>query len=277
MSAPVKLPEAAHSAFVYAEGMGWHVFPVQPGGKRPFGKLAHQGFRSATTDVEVIVGWWTSVPRANVGIRTGAESGLLVVDVDGPEGYATLARWESEHGPLPDTLTVDTPRGEHRYFRHPGVEVRSSEVGPKLDVKADGGCVTAPPSTRADGGYVWRCDPWLNRDRLADLPSAWVERLRVRPRPAPRAFVAPLPRQGHRPEYVRKALREELLAVATATEGTRNATLFRSAAALGRFVVSGEVDEVALRDELVRAAEASGLPQREAQAAISSAFRAAAA
>lgn len=271
------LPAAAHAAFTYAEGMGWRVFPVRAGDKRPLASLVRHGFRDATTDVDTIVGWWTNAPRANVGVATGAVSGLVVVDVDGDEGRTTLASWEAEHGRLPDTLTVDTPRGQHHYFRHPGVEVRSRQLGPKLDVKADGGCVTAPPSTRPEGGYTWRRDPWVHRDELAELPPGWIEALKVRPRPAPRAFSIPASAGQVRREYVAAAVRDELEAVATAPEGTRNAQLFRSAAALGRFVEGGQVDEVALRGELVRAAEAAGLPHREAQAAVTSAFRKAAA
>jgi len=33
--------------------------------------------------VETVSGWWRSAPHANIGIRTGVESGLVVLDIDG--------------------------------------------------------------------------------------------------------------------------------------------------------------------------------------------------
>jgi hypothetical protein len=87
-------------------------------------------------------------PAANVGIPTGAESGLVVVDVDGRNGgRQTLAGLE-----LPDTLTVETGDGLHFYYQHPGGAVPSnSGILPGIDRKADGGYVVAPPSLHANG------------------------------------------------------------------------------------------------------------------------------
>ena len=48
------------------------------------------GFKVATTDARQIVAWWSKWPDANVGIATGAVSGLVVVDIDGINGLAFL-------------------------------------------------------------------------------------------------------------------------------------------------------------------------------------------
>jgi Bifunctional DNA primase/polymerase, N-terminal len=48
---------------------GWPVFPCQPDGKVPFPRT--NGVKDATTDPEVITGWWTRCPAANVAIATG--------------------------------------------------------------------------------------------------------------------------------------------------------------------------------------------------------------
>lgn len=76
--------------------------------------------REATTDESTIRNWWSKWPSANVGIATGKESGLVVVDLDGPLG---IDNWESlcdQYGFKPDTLIVTTGRGRHLYFSHPG-------------------------------------------------------------------------------------------------------------------------------------------------------------
>jgi hypothetical protein len=73
-------------------GQGWPVFPVwwiegdrcgcgkvdcQHPGKHPIGQLAPNGRNSATTDLEKIKDWWGKCPKANIGIATGPESGVV--------------------------------------------------------------------------------------------------------------------------------------------------------------------------------------------------------
>lgn len=130
---------------------GWPVFPVQPGGKAPL--VAH-GLHDATRDPAEIAASWSRCPDAGVAIRTGAVSGLVVLDVDGDDGHDRLHELERAHGELPRTASVHTPRGgQHLYFQHPGHEVRNSasRLGPALDVRGDGGYVVAPPSRGANG------------------------------------------------------------------------------------------------------------------------------
>src|SRR5215212_5217636 len=91
------------------------VFPCEPGGKRP---LTHRGLHDATTDPDTLATWWDRWPDANVAIRTGAVSGLVVLDIDGDDGTESLRALEREHGPLRPTASVVTPSGGgHVYFR----------------------------------------------------------------------------------------------------------------------------------------------------------------
>ena len=134
------------------------------------------GLTRASADVAVVAEWWRRWPDANIGIRTGAESGLVVVDVDVQHGGAgTLKALERERGQLPRTAEVLTGGGgRHLLFRHPGRDVRNSagQLGPGLDVRGDGGYVVAPPSVHENGRqYRWV----RNLERgLADSP-AWLE------------------------------------------------------------------------------------------------------
>src|SRR5262249_5210065 len=93
-------------------------------------------------------------PDANVGLVTGSASRLLVLDVDGDQGRASLATLEQEHGRLPEGVRVHTPRGgQHLYFKCPQTRVGNSagKLGPGLDVRGEGGYVVAPPSTNGTG------------------------------------------------------------------------------------------------------------------------------
>jgi Bifunctional DNA primase/polymerase, N-terminal len=94
-------------------------------------------------------------------------SGVLVLDVDGPEGRAELEK----HG-HPPTPMVSTPSGGlHLYFRHPDFEVKPGlRVAPGPDVDAVGGYVVAPPTVGANGQpYEWIVSP--DDAEVSDPPS----------------------------------------------------------------------------------------------------------
>ena len=64
-------------------------------GKHP---RTRRGLHDATTDPAEIGQWWRQWPTANVGVRTGAVSGLVVIDID-PEhgGLDTMRSLAAEH------------------------------------------------------------------------------------------------------------------------------------------------------------------------------------
>ena len=134
---------------------GWYVFPCRPRDKQP---ATANGLKDATLDLDRITRFWIDHPEHNVAIRTGAESGIVVLDVDGEEGMESLRALERINGTLPETASVLTPRGgQHYYFRHPGGAVPNTAgvPGPGLDIRGDGGYVLAPPSVGPGGrSYV---------------------------------------------------------------------------------------------------------------------------
>ena len=104
------------AALAYAAA-GWAVFPLAPRRKIPLftarhrpgdplygrchgecGQVGH-GFYDATTNPEKITAWWTQHPDAGIGVRTGAASGLLTVDVD--PGTRGIAPSPSSRGSTP--------------------------------------------------------------------------------------------------------------------------------------------------------------------------------
>ncbi|MGE4043347.1 MAG: bifunctional DNA primase/polymerase [Acetobacteraceae bacterium] len=133
---------------------GFAVFPCYPRTKIP---ATEHGLRDAVSDRAGVNRLWKR-RGYNIAIATGERSGVIVLDVDGPEGEASLAALQASHGALPVTLESSSGNGRHLYFRHPGRPVRNStaKIGPKLDIRGDGGCVTVPPSIHPSGRrYAW--------------------------------------------------------------------------------------------------------------------------
>ena len=91
--------------------------------------------------------WFRRAPDRNVGIVTGALSGLVVLDIDPRHGGdESLRKLEREHGSLPETLESITG--------------------------GDGGCIVVPPSVHPSGKrYHWvkgRSPGQANLSRLPD-------------------------------------------------------------------------------------------------------------
>lgn len=174
---------------------GLHVFPVydilegtcgcgdrdcKSPGKHPISAVAPNGFKNATRDVDTVQHWWTRYPHANIGIRTGKESGIIVVDIDGTNGYDRL---RNEIGELPETWHSTTGKGQHFFFRHPGGKVPSpTGVIPQVDIRADGAYVVGPPSRHRNGTvYKWVVDHYMP---LAECPHALLRLMSKRRRQA---------------------------------------------------------------------------------------------
>lgn len=123
----------------------------------------HPRFRNwqerATCDPVAIEEFWWNHKGSNVGIATGAASGVFVLDVDPKHGGDdSIDALVSKHGQLPDTLQAMTGSGgKHFYFAHPGKPVKNGvALLPGLDIRGDGGLVVAPPSIHISGReYAW--------------------------------------------------------------------------------------------------------------------------
>lgn len=211
------------------------------------------GWRSqATTNERQICAWWKQWPDANVGIATGKESDLLVLDYD--------------TGELPVSIqapTASTGKGQHYYFAHADTTNRVKPDGWGFDIRTDGGLIVAPPSRHANGNiYKWLAPPSFP---LPAAPLWLLNILQPSPEPEPSPNTAPSnPTQGGAGAYALRALHAELELIQRAPEGQRNAQLNRSAFALGTIVGAGELDELLTFDQLVEAAIQAGLSPSEA-------------
>lgn len=145
--------------------------------KHPVGRLAPRGLLDASRDPNVLAAWFER-DACNIGIATGAASGIVVLDIDPRHGGGeALAALEAEHGPLPPTWRFLTGGGgEHIVFRHPGSVVKNSagRIGPGIDARGDGGYIVAPPSLHIGGRpYAISVDHHPDDVALAPLPP-WL-------------------------------------------------------------------------------------------------------
>jgi hypothetical protein len=166
---------------------GWSVIPVRGGEKRPL--IRWQPYQKKRPTIDQVTGWFADHPEANIGIVTGALSGLVVLDVDPAHGGdESLIALENRYGGLPDTVEAQTGGGgRHLYFRHPGGTVHNKVgLAPGIDLRGDGGLIVAPPSLHPSGRrYAWEVSHHPDDVPLAAMP-AWLLEL-VREEGEPRA------------------------------------------------------------------------------------------
>ncbi len=172
--------------------LGWLIFPLHEPigiercsclnpecrnvGKHP---RVSSGFYGATKDPVAITAWWTQWPNANIGIRTGPESGIVVLDVDADKGgFESLNELEARHGPLPLTVeSITGGGGRHIIFHFPsnGTEIKNrTEFLPGLDVRGAGGYIVGVASRHRSGNiYRWDDGSAPHEIALSELPS-WL-------------------------------------------------------------------------------------------------------
>jgi putative DNA primase/helicase len=271
-STHIKKPELKIRGARAWVGRGAALVPLIAGGKRP----AQKGWINApiTTRAEVD-NLFAEQPKANIGIITGAVSGLIAVDLDGPEGEASLKALEAAHGPLPMTTTVRTPRGRHLYFRYSGLRIPNSagKLGPGLDVRGDGGFVVGVGSAHPSGAiyrYADRLTP--KRVGIANIPGWLLEKIAAPARETSVVdppTIAPeiLERAQRYAEAIKRAECERLV---KAPAGHRNDTLNRCAFVLGQFLPHGLLDEGEVMQQLAQIAEQIGLGPAESGSTIQS-------
>ena len=179
--------------------LGWRVFPLhtpvfmngvvacsckyrdrcKPNhiGKHP---RTPNGFYAATLSADQVERFWSEHPDANIGVRTGAASDLIVIDIDprngGDDTFSDLLR---RLGPLPVTVECLTGGGgRHLLLKYMGRTPK--ELGPGVEVKSDGGYVVAPPSLhRSRNRYAWELSAHPEEVAVAQLPEPWKAEMRL--------------------------------------------------------------------------------------------------
>jgi len=198
---------AINWARFYAADLGWSVLPVRPRSKAPLYDpslgLCH-GRNDATADPDHVEAIWSRYPDAGVAVTTGAESSIVVLDVDPRNGGdESWVEFEAEMGTIdlgPVSLTGGG--GSHSFFAHPGAPIPCrNNLGRYrgIDLKGDGGYIIAPPSIHPSGG-TYRWNPLLHvlANALPPCPEVVLEFVSS-PTPGPTRHYSPAPWDGRCP------------------------------------------------------------------------------
>jgi hypothetical protein len=231
--------------------------------KHPLGSLVPHGVKDATTNRARVLAWWTRHPQANIGLATGLTFDVL--DIDGPEGEATIRALAAAHGMQSSGPLVKTGGGGWHYYLAPtGLgNARPGDLQ-HVDWRGRGGYVVAPPSRHASGHpYQWVIGRDLHTP-LAEVPAPLRARLERRsPQRSPGSVERPASGVDRGDRYARAALAQELARVATAPVGHRNRQLWESTRNLYNLVATGALDHREVDQGLLEAAERCGLLAEE--------------
>ncbi|MEH3037347.1 MAG: phage/plasmid primase, P4 family [Sphingomonas adhaesiva] len=217
---------AVSSAAADYAARGFPVLPLKSRSKHP---ATRHGKNDATADAGQVASWFPPDTDRNVGIVTGEQSRLIVVDIDPRnDGDAGFDRLERTYGKLPDTMRAKTGGGgRHLYFRVPagtdGLSDRPNVASYRgVDVKAGGYVVAAPSIHESGNPYAWESDA-----PIANAPDWLID----------------LARGGKRIKPAASASSGSI------AEGGRNDTLFRMASGLRARGLSPEAIRAAVTAE----------------------------
>ena len=197
--------EMLQSALEYAE-LGFSVVPIVRGMKQPpkgvtwvnrrFNsadecsdekwKWEHPNVEWGKADEKQLRQWWKKYLTANIGILTGAISGIDSIDLDGPHALETLETQANIR--LPESVDFITGRedsGRQIVYRYHGGGLKntarfcSNGNGSQCDIRTDGGLIVVPPSIHRSGKrYSWSTDPRI--EDPAPFPADLVSFIRKR-------------------------------------------------------------------------------------------------
>jgi hypothetical protein len=277
-------------ALKYAK-MGWEVFPIYEvgptddypdqmvcacsegihcsnKGKHP---RSANGFKDATTDVGQVNQWWELHSTANVGIRCGPGSNLLVMDVDKRNGgEETLIDLVGKYGKPPNMGIVFTGGGYHHLFPWPeDLKAIPRKLGPGIDVQGDNRYIVAAGSRHSSGKHY----RWANGSFVADS-NDWIKTVIIGekldseaadPGVDPSEFGEPT-QDDH--EWASRALENARWNIQLRGEGTRNDTLNQEAYSMFGLVARGVLDADEVYKCLLNAAKNADLGESEARSVL---------
>jgi hypothetical protein len=231
---------------------------------------------------------------ANANLMLAIPEGMLVIDQDFDDGGRhALTALTDRLGPLPATLSHDTPHGTHRIHRTPPGWITRAWVGkdarnplpPGIDLRVPGQILMAPPSQVPATNGLASYGP-VTGAAIADLPAAYLDAWTPRKEPAQPARSVPVPsaRAEVAASYVQARITGITEDLAALKPGGRNTAIYTAALKVGSTLGAARstpgaeqaaaawTDEAA-EDALMTAAERNGYIADHSPAAARSAIR----
>ena len=255
------MPDLLTAALEYAAA-GIAVIPCQPRGKKPALAATGKNHSVATSDTATISQWWTGNPDYNIGIP-GTPNQLAVIDIDGDGGIEYIEQHPELAEPLHDTWAAATAKGAHYYYRWPaGLEIRTCDIAPQLEIRAAGAYTIAPPSIHPNGHqYTWKRRA---TQTPAPLPPEWAA---LTPQQQPDDNVVYLPQPATQTAtnntVALKRLHGLTQHLANTTKGNRHRSLYTIARTLGQLAASNHLTTQQIETALHQAATTNGLLQED--------------
>ncbi len=208
-------------ALSYAE-KGWYILPLhsivnekctcrrqcRSPGKHP---RINKWQSKASTEKSAIQNWWKRWPTANIGLVTGKQSGLVVIDIDprngGDKSLQNLIDSYDGFKPVLATYEVKTGgNGTHYYYAYdkPFKSFKKHGLGEGIDIKADGGYVLAAPSNHFSGSLY----SIVNDSNLLELPTILIDFITQNQAPVKTERIAEGNRNNWLSEQAGKLLRQ---------------------------------------------------------------------
>lgn len=164
----------------YYAKQGFAVIPLVHNTKRPATKHGIKDGSSDAVEVAKLFAPYSEAYCPNIGIVTGEISGgIIVIDCDrhgGADGPGVFSEWLRENHLSSGNYVVETPgNGLHYYYRTPlakFIKNSTSKLLPGVDVRGEGGSITAPPSSI--DGKRYKC---IGSTTIPQLPRALAEKL----------------------------------------------------------------------------------------------------
>jgi putative DNA primase/helicase len=254
------------------------VLPVEARSKKPAIK---EWPTRATTNLKMALRYFEDHPKRIYGVLLGGPTNIFVMEYDGSDGEESLKRLVEIYGPLPVTVTVETARGRHYYFRaSPGFRVRNSvgRIAKGIEIRGEGGFVVGPGSTHPSGHiYTFRTGRSPGEVGIAPAPAWLLKKLRKINPPQATVSVRPTaaPINSERAKaYAAAAHTRECGRLRGAPTHQRNNTLNLCAFQLGQLAAHGLLDLEAIKADLTRIAHEIGLGPDETRRTVQSGLHA---
>ena len=284
---PIEYHSLKAAALAHAKN-GFYIIPLVQNSKKP---LISDWQNRATTNPLQIDSWWSEHPNANIGIACEV-SNLIVIDLDTSKGAIPPSPWRelgvingedvfkeicsrANDVNLFQTYTVNTPSGgKHLYFYDQNIAIKQgAEVNGwwRVDTRSKGGYIVAEGSKiinaqtskiesySSDGknSVVLNFPTWLRHELMPKVIRESIVSHGVTNSLDP-SGTPKFPK-----EFAQQVLIERCTAIRTTPEGSRNQTLIRHAAYIGKIIGMGSLNEKSAANSLLEAAIASGLTHFE--------------